>query len=55
MRPFRGRSGAREVSRGLPREPTRLYARADAVSAPAVKPVRQSLAQLPNRVSKEEK
>ena len=55
MRPFKGRSAALDEIRRLLAERDRLYARADAVLDTSGKPVRQSLAQLRNLVSKEEK
>ena len=55
MRPFKGRSAALDEIRRLLADRDRLYARADAVLDTSGKPVRQSLAQLRNLVSKEEK
>ena len=55
MRPFKGRSAALDEIRRLLAERDRLYARADAVVDTSGKAVRQSLAQLRNLVSKEEK
>jgi XRE family transcriptional regulator, aerobic/anaerobic benzoate catabolism transcriptional regulator len=55
MRPFKGRSAALDEIRRLLAERDRLYARADAVIDTSGKPLRHSLAQLRNLVSKEEK
>ena len=55
MRPFKGRSAALDEIRRLLADRDRLYARADAVVDTSGKAVRQSLAQLRNLVSKEEK
>jgi XRE family aerobic/anaerobic benzoate catabolism transcriptional regulator len=55
MRPFKGRSAALDEIRRLLADRDRLYARADAVIDTSGKPLRQSLAQLRNLVSKEEK
>jgi XRE family aerobic/anaerobic benzoate catabolism transcriptional regulator len=55
MRPFKGRSAALDEIRRLLADRDGLYARADAVIDTSGKPLRQSLAQLRNLVSKEEK
>ena len=55
MRPFKGRSAALDEIRRLLADRDRLYARADAILDTSGKPVRQSVAQLRNLVSKEEK
>ena len=55
MRPFKGRSAALDEIRRLLEERDRLYGRADAIVDTSGKPVRQSLAQLRNLISKEEK
>ena len=55
MRPFKGRSAALDEIRRLLSDRDRLYARADAILDTSGKAVRNSLAQLRNLVSKEEK
>ena len=55
MRPFKGRSAALDEIRRLLADRDRLYARADAVVDTSGKAIKQSLAQLRNLVSKEEK